>query len=134
MFHHLEGDVREKTLREVRRVLKPGGFLLVRLRRIAVRFRSRAIQPDSLKQTLARQFRESNSLPHGPGRVLRSEEDRSAAPSLRIWLCRVLSGVRTERVKAEQNIVTDWMLRQYPVHSIRHLGAGPLYAKSVLSS
>jgi ubiquinone/menaquinone biosynthesis C-methylase UbiE len=24
MFHHLEGDVREKTLREVRRVLKPG--------------------------------------------------------------------------------------------------------------
>ena len=25
MFHHLEGDVREKTLREVRRVLKPAG-------------------------------------------------------------------------------------------------------------
>jgi ubiquinone/menaquinone biosynthesis C-methylase UbiE len=25
MFHHLEGSNREKTLREVRRVLKPGG-------------------------------------------------------------------------------------------------------------
>ncbi len=96
MFHHLEGDVREKSLREVCQVLKPrAAFYLLDF---DVSQSAAGRGPFSLihSSERLRDNSESRILSLMDGaRVFRSEEDRSATPSLRIWLCCVLSSVCT---------------------------------------